>query len=69
MFDWKLIVYPLMLAVFLGIAEIFFELRQDEKRWRKIRRMVGRIVFFKDKIKIYSSSSSSSTRLEKGTKS
>ncbi len=59
--DWRLIVYPFLLAVILGFLEVFYQFIQDEKKWRRIRKFVGRIVFFKDKIKIYSSSSSSSS--------
>ncbi|GIW62897.1 MAG: hypothetical protein KatS3mg090_0723 [Patescibacteria group bacterium] len=55
----KLIFISLTIGLLTAVIEVVREVYKDEKKLRSIKKFVARIVFFKDGIRIYSSSSSS----------
>ena len=59
--DYKAYLFVLVLAFLFAFYEVFREAHIEEKARKMTQKLLGRIVFFKDKIKSYSSSSSSSS--------
>ncbi len=59
--DYKLYLYLFFIAFLIAVVEVIKEIKLSEKTEQVIKKMWGRVVFFKDKIKSYASSSSSSS--------
>ncbi|GIW63565.1 MAG: hypothetical protein KatS3mg091_367 [Patescibacteria group bacterium] len=56
----KIIAVSLGIAFLTAVIEVTREVYKDEKKLKSIKKFIARIVFFKDGIRIYSSSSSES---------
>lgn len=59
--DYKSYLYLLILAFFVALFEVAREIKLEEKARKVVRKVWGRVVFFKDRIRSYISSSSSSS--------
>ena len=58
--DYKSYLFLLVVSFVIAFWEVAREIKLKEKAQKITQRLLGRIVFFKDKIKSYVSSSSSS---------
>lgn len=58
--DYKIYFFVFLVAFLIAFFEVLREVHIKEKTQRFIKKILGRVVFFKDKIRTYSSSSSSS---------
>ncbi len=59
--DYKTYIFVFLIAFVLAFYEVLREAKVKERAREVTQKLLGRIVFFKDKVKSYSSSSSSSS--------